>query len=86
MIDVEQIPGDEGASVELSDVLLVADGDNYTVGQPAVEGAKVKATIVHQAKKKKVLVFKYKNKIRYRRKRGHRQHYTRLAIDQIEVN
>ena len=86
VIDVEQIPGDEGSSVELDNVLFVSDGDNITVGQPAVDGAKVKATIVRQDRKRKVIVFKYKNKIRYRRKRGHRQPYTRLSIDQIELN
>ena len=86
VIDVEQIPGDEGSSVELDNVLFVSDGDNITVGQPAVDGAKVKATIVRQDRKRKIIVFKYKNKIRYRRKRGHRQPYTRLSIDQIELN
>jgi len=86
VIDVEQIPGDEGSSVELDNVLFVSDGDNITVGQPAVDGAKIKATIVRQDRKRKIIVFKYKNKIRYRRKRGHRQHYTRLSIDQIELN
>jgi large subunit ribosomal protein L21 len=86
VIDVEQIPGDEGTNVELDNVLLVADGDSFTIGQPAIEGAKIKATIVSQAKQRKVIIFKYKNKIRYRRKKGHRQPYTRLAIDQIELN
>ncbi len=85
-IDIEQIAGDEGSSVELDNVLFVSDGDTITVGQPAIEGAKVKATIVLQDRKRKVIIFKYKNKIRYRRKRGHRQHYTRLSIDQIELN
>ena len=70
----------------MGNVLFVADGDNYTVGQPIVEGAKVEATIVNHGKKPKVLVFKYKNKIRYRRKIGHRQEFTRLMIDNIEIN
>jgi len=86
VIDVEQIPGDEGSSVELDNVLFISDGDNITVGQPAVDGAKIKATIVRQDRKRKVIVFKYKNKIRYRRKRGHRQPFDRLSIDQIELN
>ena len=85
-VDVEQIPGEEGSAVELDQVLLVADEDRILVGQPAVQGAKVKATIVRQARKPKVIVFKYKNKTRYMRKRGHRQPCTRLTIDQITMN
>lgn len=85
-IDVDQIPGEEGTSVELDKVLLIADGENLTIGKPLVDGARVKATIAQQARKRKIIVFKYKNKIRYRRKRGHKQHYTRLTIDQIEAN
>lgn len=85
-MDIERIAGEEGSVIELDQVLLVADGDRVLVGQPAVAGAKVKATIVRQAKKPKVIVFKYKNKVRYMRKRGHRQPYTRLSIDQIVAN
>ena len=65
---------------------MVADDDKITVGKPAVDGAKVIATIVRHDRQRKIVVFKYKSKIRYRRKRGHRQHYTRLAIDQIVLN
>ncbi len=85
-IDIEKIPGDAGDSVELGNVLFIADEDNYTVGQPKLEGAKVKATIVEQGRQKKIIVFKYKNKTRYRRKRGHRQHFTRLSIDDVITN
>ena len=85
-VDVEKIEGEEGATIELDNVLFVADGENFTVGTPTVDGARIKATIVDQAKTRKVLVFKYKNKIRYRRKIGHRQNYTRLAIDEIVLN
>ncbi|MBM3132168.1 MAG: 50S ribosomal protein L21 [Chloroflexi bacterium] len=84
--DVEQIGGEEGAAIELDNVLLVADGDQITVGQPAIAGAKVKATIKQQSKKSKVIVFKYKNKTRYSRKRGHRQPFTRLSIDAITLS
>lgn len=86
LTDVERIGGEEGTSVELDNVLLVADGDQITVGQPAIAGAKVKATIKQQSKKPKVIIFKYKNKTRYSRKRGHRQPFTRLSIDAITVN
>lgn len=86
VLSVEQIPGDEGSPVELDQVLLVDDGEKVLVGQPVLDGAKVKATVISQGKSRKVIVFKYKSKVRYRRKRGHRQPYTRLAIDQIVFN
>jgi len=69
--------------VELSDVLLVADGNDVTVGQPQVAGARVVAEVMEHGRGPKLIVFKYKNKTRYRKKTGHRQAYTRLAIRQI---
>ena len=66
-------------------VHLVADGDKLVVGKPTVEGARVIADVVEQGKRDKVIVFKYKAKVRYRNKRGHRQPYTRLAIKEIVV-
>lgn len=83
LLDVERLPADVGAMVELSDVLLVADGNDVTVGQPRVAGARVVAEVVEHGRGPKVTVFKYKAKTRYRRKTGHRQAYTRLAIRQI---
>jgi len=82
-IDVERLDVAEGDTVELDKVLLIADGDKVTVGQPAVEGAKVVATSQGEGKGEKIIVFKYKSKVRYRRKKGHRQFYTRLLIDRI---
>lgn len=73
----------EGDSIDLGRVLLIADGDKVTVGTPAVEGAKVVATALGEGKGKKVIVFKYKSKVRYRKKTGHRQIHTRLVINQI---
>ena len=73
----------EGDAVELDRVLLIADGDKVTVGTPTVDGAKVIATSQGEGKGKKIIVFKYKPKVRYRKKTGHRQLYTRLAIDKI---
>ena len=73
----------EGDTVELDGVLLIADGDKVTVGTPTVEGAKVMATSQGEGKGKKIIVFKYKPKVRYRKKTGHRQLYTRLTIDKI---
>ncbi len=84
LIDVERIPAAVGSTVELTDVLLVAnDNGDITVGAPLVEGARVIARVVAQGRGPKVVVFKYKAKTRYRRKRGHRQPYTRLVIEQI---
>ena len=73
----------EGGSIDLSHVLLIADGDKVTFGTPTVEGAKVVATSKGEGKGKKVTVLKYKPKVRYCKKTGHRQFYTRLVIDQI---
>ena len=83
LLDVERLAADVGAVVELSDVLMVADGDDVTVGQPRVTGARVVAEVMEHGRGPKLIVFKYKNKTRYRKKTGHRQAYTRLAIRQI---
>ena len=80
---VEKLPYEVGDKVELDNVLLIANGDSVNVGQPTVGGATVKATVVEQYRGKKILVWKYRAKQRYRRRRGHRQDYTRLRIDEI---
>ena len=85
-VDIELIEGEEGGEVELDKVLFVDDGENLTIGKPTVDGAKVRATIVGHGRQKKIIVFKYKSKTRYRRKKGHRQYYTRLSIDEIVLN
>ena len=82
-IDVERLDVVEGNTVELDRVLLIADGDRVTMGTPTVEEAKVIATSQGDGKGKKIIVFKYKPKVRYRKKTGHRQLYTRLVIDRI---
>ena len=73
----------EGDKVDLERVLFIADGDKVTVGTPTIDGAKVIATSQGEGKGKKIIVFKYKPKVRYRKKTGHRQLYTRLSIDKI---
>lgn len=82
-ITVEKLEAGEGERVELRDVLLVSAQDGTSVGTPLVEGAHVVAEVVEQGRGKKVVVFKYQAKTRYRRKRGHRQPFTKLAIRQI---
>ena len=83
VIDVDYLDMAEGNTVELERVLLIANEDNVTVGTPTIEGAKIIATSQGEQRGKKVIVFKYKPKVRYRKKTGHRQSYTRLSIDEI---
>lgn len=80
---VEKLPFEVGDQIELDKVLLMANDDGIKIGQPTVEGVSVKATVVEQYRGKKIFVWKYKPKKRYRRRRGHRQSYTRLRIDEI---
>lgn len=82
-IDVEKLPFEVGEQIELDKVLLVANGSGAKIGQPLVKGAKVKATVTRQTKGRKLIVYKYRPSKRYRRKKGHRQNYTRLRIDQV---
>jgi large subunit ribosomal protein L21 len=85
-IIVERLEGALGTQVELGEVLMVGGGDDgVQVGAPLLEGAKVLATVVAQDRGPKLIVFKYKAKKRYRRKTGHRQNLTRLAIKEISL-
>ncbi len=83
VIEVDRLPLEVGDSVEWQDVLLLVDESKVLIGQPYVRGAKIKGKVVDQIKARKVLVFKYKPKIRYRRTQGHRQRYTRVMIEKI---
>jgi large subunit ribosomal protein L21 len=82
---VDRLGVEVGQQLELDEVLLIADGDDVRVGRPAIEGAKVVTTVVAQEKGPKLRVFKYRPKQRYRVRAGHRQHYTRLRVDEIVV-
>ena len=82
-LQVELLPAEVGSTVELDRVLLIGDGDDVQVGQPTVTGARVVAEVVSQDKGEKIVVFRYKRKVRYRRKTGHRQRLTRLLIKDI---
>jgi large subunit ribosomal protein L21 len=84
-VDVERLPAEVGEQVMLDQVLLIADGDAITVGQPTVKGATVQATVVGQMRRRKVIWFHYVPKKRQRKKRGHRQYFTRLRIDGIQA-
>jgi len=83
VINVELLPVEKGKDMELSPVLMIADGEEVIIGTPAIEGAKVIATCIEQGKSRKIIVFRYKSKVRERRKTGHRQPYTRLLIKEI---
>ncbi len=80
---VEKLPGEVGDTVDFDQVLLLSDGENLTIGQPRVENALVRGHIVEQDRAKKIIVFKYKRRKRFRRKQGHRQYYTAVKIDKI---
>ena len=82
-LDVELLPNEVDSVAEFGDVLAVSKDGELTVGAPTVEGAKVMAQVQSHYKDRKVIVYKYKAKTRYRRKRGHRQSYTRLLIQDI---
>jgi large subunit ribosomal protein L21 len=85
VLRVEKIDGEIGTDVSFDQVLMVSDGDSTTIGQPLLENASVSGTIVEQGKNKKILVFKYKKRKRYRRSKGHRQAYTAVKIDSIQA-
>jgi len=85
LLRVEKLPGDVGQAIAFDDVLLYSDGETVNVGQPVLENVSVKGEIVEQGKAKKILVFKYKRRKRYRRKQGHRQRFTLVRIDAIEA-
>ena len=84
-VRVESLRGDEGGTIELEDVLLVSQDGSVTVGDPTVAGATVTTEVVGKGRDKKVIVFKYKAKTRYRRKNGHRQPFTDLKVTGISV-
>ena len=80
VLDVEKLPVQPGDQIELDDVLAVSRDGDLLLGQPTVTGARVVAQVQAQTRDRKIIVFKYKRKVRYRRKKGHRQSYTRLTV------
>lgn len=84
-LTIEKLTGETGASVTFDRVLLIADGDSVTVGTPTVAGATISATVLGDELGPKIVVFKYKQKAKYRRRTGHRQHLTRVRIDEINA-
>lgn len=84
LVDLDLMDGEPGQRIELGEVLLIG-GDSIKVGTPLVAGARVVATIQGDTKGEKIRIFKFKKRKRYRLTKGHRQHYTRVKIDSIEV-
>ena len=85
ILRVEKIPGEIGSSVTFDRVLMFSEGENVNIGQPVLDNVAVKGHIVEQGKAKKIIVFKYKRRKRYRRRQGHRQPFTAVQIDSIEA-
>jgi len=85
LIQIERIDGEVGDVVELKEVLLVGGEEKFKVGTPSVSRAKVFGKIVEQGKARKIVVFKMKRRKNVRRKRGHRQLYTKLMISGIKA-
>jgi large subunit ribosomal protein L21 len=77
--------GEAGAQVTFDRVLLIGDGDDVTIGTPTVVGASISATVLGEALGPKLVIFKFKQKVKYRRRTGHRQHMTRVRIDAINA-
>ncbi len=83
-LKVEQIPADVGAQIILDQVLMVGEGESVRLGQPIVDGATVKATVVAHGRGEKIRIFKMRRRKHYQKHQGHRQGYTELKIDSID--
>ncbi|MGV6825544.1 MAG: 50S ribosomal protein L21 [bacterium] len=84
-LKVEKINAEEGASVELDKVLMVADGDNVSVGTPYLDGGKVTATVKSHGRAKKVHIVKFKRRKHHMKRQGHRQYYTEIEVTGISA-
>ncbi len=85
VLRVEKLAGEVGDSISFDKILMFSDGENVSVGTPILEDVAVSGHIVEQGKAKKIIVFKYKRRKRYRRKQGHRQQFTAVKINSIKI-
>ena len=85
VLRLDRLAAEEQETVVFDRVLAVKDGDQLRIGSPLVEGARVTGRVLDHGRGRKVIVFKYRPKVNYRRKRGHRQPYTRVKIERIEA-
>mgnify|MGYP001562544943 CR=1 FL=1 len=83
VINIDLIDKKPGDTVEFDNVLFISDGESVQLGAPTIEKAKVSATVIDEWKDKKIIAFKYRRRKDSRRKKGHRQRYTRVKIDKI---
>ncbi|MDP3771920.1 MAG: 50S ribosomal protein L21 [bacterium] len=84
-LKIAKLEGAEGSAVIFSDVFLTSNGEKTAIGTPTILDAQVEATILKQARTRKMIISKYHNKTRYRKRQGHRQHYTEVEIGKIVV-
>ncbi len=84
-VDVERLEANVGDTIDLDQVLMVADGGDVRIGKSILDDVTVSATVVKHGRGRKVIIFKYRAKQRYHVKNGHRQDYTRLRIDAIKA-
>ena len=84
-LKVEKLPGEVGETIAFDRVLLTSDGENVNLGKPYLENTKVLGRITGHGRNKKILVFKYKKRKGYRKKLGHRQNYTLVKVENIEM-
>ena len=82
---VEKLDAEEGASVEIDKVLMIADGDNINIGTPFVDGGKLTATVKSHGRAKKVEIMKFRRRKHHQKRTGHRQHYTEIEVTGISA-
>jgi large subunit ribosomal protein L21 len=85
-LKVEKLDGEVGSNVTLDQVLVVADGENVTIGSPIIQGATVNAKVLSHGRGDKVMIFKFRRRKHYRKTQGHRQSYTEIQIENIAAN
>ena len=85
VVEVERLPQERGSEIALGRVLLLVDGEQVTAGTPVVQGARVMATVLGHARSRKVIVGKFRPKKHYRRRVGHRQPFSRVRVERIDV-
>jgi len=84
-LKIEQIPADVGSEITLDQVLAVGEGESLKFGEPLVNGAAVKATVISQGRHDKVKIFKMRRRKHYQKRQGHRQNFTEILINSIKA-
>ncbi|VAW73036.1 LSU ribosomal protein L21p [hydrothermal vent metagenome] len=82
-LKVEKLEGDEGDTIELNQVLMIADGDNLKIGSPMLDGGKITATILSHGRHKKIEIMKFRRRKHHQKRTGHRQYYTEIKVTAI---